>query len=172
MSSSALRRGTWLGATHSASFGKYRAPLAFDPDGAFVGNSPLAAWCELYPDGAQLQSTHDTYTFGVYTGGSMAGQVRFFGRLAIGFGTLWGFDSFEGLPDPSSNEVGELASIADWRRGGFSAADALGVHTYDALVANISARIGRPSDAGAVEFVRGYYNTSLTPSLARARRMR
>ena len=74
----------------------------------------------------------------------MAGQVDFFNRLLIGFGTLWGFDSFEGLPDLDSQEVHEVGSIGDWRSGGFSAADALGVHNYPALVENMC--VGRGSN--------------------------
>ena len=170
--SATLRRGGWLhdGASHSSQFGAYRAPRSFDPAGAFAGNNPLAAWCELYPDGAYLKS-NDVYQFGVYTGGSMAGQSRFFELLGIQFGTLYGFDSFEGLPDLDPNETAEVGHIADWRAGGFSAADALGVHDYDALTRRIEAIVNRPVGS-PVRFVRGFFNESLTPTLARERGMR
>ena len=43
----------------------------------------------------------DVYQFGVYTGGSMASIAR---RIR-GFGHLWGFDSFAGLPVPSASDT-------------------------------------------------------------------
>lgn len=166
-----LRRGAWLGPQHDKSFGAYRAPRRFDPDGAFRGNNVLAAWCELYPEnGTRLRN--DVYQFGVYTGGSMAGQRKFFELLGLHFGTMWGFDSFEGLPQFLASEINETEVRIyprDWRAGAFSAADALGVHDYAALVANLTARIGRKD--GPVEFVRGFFNESLTPTLAQDRKM-
>jgi hypothetical protein len=167
---SPLRQGSWLGSDHSRAFGTFRAAIQYDPTGAWRGSSPLAAWCELYPLGANLGDTHDVYQFGVYTGGSMAGLTRFLDKLEVHFGTLWGFDSFEGLPDPKLQELSELKRISDWRAGGFSAADALGMHDFGALVTNLTATIGRRG--GPVNFVRGYFNESLTPSLAQQRGMR
>ena len=58
------------------------------------------------------------------------------------FGHLYGFDSFTGLPEETS---GKMLEGKHWNPGGFSAADALGMHSEDALLRHISDHIGRPN---------------------------
>ena len=63
---------------------------------------------------AMAQRGRDVYEFGVYTGGSMRGLVQ----AIHGFGTLYGFDSFQGVPD----ETPGVRIPQHWKVGAYSAA--------------------------------------------------
>ena len=96
------------------------------------------------------------YQFGVYTGGTM----RSIARRVSGFGRLWGFDSFTGLP---AETKGKMLEGKHWRPGGFSAADALRNYNRASLLEQILSHIDRNN----TQLIPGYFNESLTPELTR-----
>ena len=114
----------------------------------------------------------DLYQFGVFTGRSMRGISLALNKSNTPFRRFWGFDSFQGLPDE------DLALAADakyaraqqdnWRPGLFNAADIYNVHSFHALQKQIRHYINDTR----CEFVRGFFNESLTPTLAARRGMR
>ena len=95
----------------------------------------------------------------MYTGVGL-GKIASF--LRGGFGQLWAFDSFQGIPEEPASE-NEALWTGDFRQGGYSAADALGVYDLESLVANIHQRVRRPNTT----YVPGFFNVSLTDSLIR-----
>ena len=163
-----LRRGDWLRRNHTgAGYVSSQAFRTTSPRWVFGSDGPLAAWCAQYPRGAD-ERTRDVYQFGVYTGGTMAGVVLYLRDLRVRFGTLWGFDSFVGLPAeaPGMNLV-----TPNWRPGAYSAADALGRWRWSRLKWEILHKIRRPASEGNVSLIRGFFNATLTPTLAAERRM-
>ena len=170
-----LARGAWLTVNHSSVYGSVFGQTRWTKLGKnpqqwvhfFHGHGPLAYWCERYPGGSASRS-RDAFQFGVYTGGSMKAIVRYFGLLNLQFGVLWGFDSFEGLPLENQDELPKFTKSA-WKPGSYSSADALNLHSYSELATALTRIIGRRD--GPVSFVRGWYNASLTPTLAQDRGM-
>ena len=143
-----LRRGKWMSADHEGQYGKafkFKGMQGWSGSGQLARRLRAAARREL-----------DVYQFGVYTGGSMASIAR---RIR-GFGHLWGFDSFSGLP---SETAGVSVEGVHWRPGAFSSADALGEWDEARLLEQLTSRIRY----GNLTFVPGYYNVSLTDELAR-----
>ena len=98
----------------------------------------------------------------------MKAIVRYFDKLNLRFGVLWGFDSFEGLPLENADELPKFTAGA-WKPGSYSSADALNLHSYAELKTALTRIIERRD--GPVSFVRGWYNATLTPTLARDRGM-
>ena len=163
-----MRKGQWMRYNHSAA--GYNNDHAFrftSPWWVFGSDGPLAAWCQQYPQGGDERGA-DVYQFGVYTGGTMAGQVIYFRLLGIKFGNHWGFDSFVGLPPEAA---GVKIMTKNWLPGAYSAADALRTWSWPRLAAGLHKRINRSKAEGRVELVRGFYNETLTPSLAKERGM-
>lgn len=99
----------------------------------------------------------DVYEFGVYTGGSMRDMVK---RIQGRYGTLWGFDSFTGLP---AEAKGVQMEGKHWNPGAWSSASVLNESSPNRLFAALRRKIRRSN--GPVRFVRGFYNESLTPDL-------
>ena len=66
-------------------------------------------------DGRTDCSGRDLYTFGVYTGASLRFWLERLAQLKIEHGPMWGFDSFEGLPEEA--EGVELEGN-EWKPGG------------------------------------------------------
>ena len=103
--------GTWLSSTHDESYGKQ---FKIKRIGYWGASGRLTRF-----DNSLARRDLDVYEFGVYTGVSM----RDIAKRVHGFGHLWGFDSFVGLPQETK---GEHLEGSHWKPGGFSAADALG----------------------------------------------
>ena len=91
----------------------------------------------------------------------------------IPFRRYFGFDSFEGLPEEdggfASNSTNTSASHyyrrvvkKKWFRGAYNAADAMQEHRYPQLEQKLSRYI----NDNRVELIRGFFEDSLTPSLA------
>lgn len=95
----------------------------------------------------------DVYEFGVYEGGSMKTLRDIFPH-----DHLWGFDSFVGLPETSG----------DVQQQGFAKGQ-FGKHASSFSIQGLSESLGR---TGKVDFIQGFYNVSLTPSLREAKQMR
>lgn len=122
----------------------------------------------------------DIYEFGVFTGRALRGLALRFNRSRVSVGNIWGFDSFEGLPRELAN--GTLMRWATegaggFEQGAFSVRSLLKKKCKDAShcrkfaddpLGHVASYIGDPR----VQLVRGYYDRSLTPHLARARGMR
>lgn len=171
MESLNLKKGHWMRYAHQRLGGYSWFDQTFrftSPRWVFGSDGPLAAWCAQFPDGADA-SDRDVYQFGVYTGGSLAGIVLYLRDLNVRFGSVWGFDSFVGLPP---EEGGAKITSKNWRPGAYSAADALRAWNWSAVEATLHKTINRSTVDGPVAFVRGFFNESLTPTLARQRHMR
>ena len=74
------------------------------------------------------------------------------------FGHLWGFDSFQGIPPQEENARGYHPS-GHFRGGGYSAADALGIYSLDALEKKIAA-LATPYHSN-LTLIAGFFNDSL-----------
>jgi hypothetical protein len=108
----------------------------------------------------------DIFEFGVYTGRYMRAIALALGGSNVSYRRFWGFDSFEGLPEEHpATEQSELAR-REWRPGSFSVAEALGDHSFASVQRRLKSYIGEPR----VRFVKGFFNASLTPQLARRAR--
>ena len=144
-----LRRGEWLSASHDKRYGK---AFKMRHVGYWGGTHALVKQAN-----ALASKSKDVYEFGVYTGVTM----RDMAKRVRGFGRLYGFDSFTGLPNETS---GERLEGPHWNPGGFSAADALGEWNLPSLLARLKAKIGYDNTT----FVPGYYHETLTSALRRA----
>jgi hypothetical protein len=108
-------------------------------------------WLPLvYPSGQT--NPGPIYEFGVYKGKSML-----FLRNVPQFknSMMYGFDSFEGLPD----EAPEAGEQKNWPKGSFNAGD---------IRQKLLPKLGGPSK---VKFVKGFYNETLTPELVKENKM-
>ena len=119
----------------------------------------------------------DIYQFGVYTGGGMRAWAQALGgqkltHFAQAFnGTMWGFDSFQGMPDePEELKTAEQKTQKGQLVGGLNAAEEMGIHSWAELSHTLVNNIGYI----ATKFVRGFFNESLVggAALARAEGMR
>lgn len=163
-----MRKGEWLMRGHmAAGYEKHQAFTFTSPRWVFGSAGPLAAWCQQFPHGANMRE-RDVYQFGVYTGGTMAGQVLYFRELAVQYGTHWGFDSFVGLPPEAS---GHKLLTRNWQEGAYSAADAMRTWKWQNMEQRLKKHINRSAAEGRVEFLRGFFNETLTPTLAAEKRM-
>lgn len=167
-----LRQGTWASDRASYGIGKGRGMAfrrTFMPmDGDASRNRRRALQVLLADLGGRTDcADRDLYTFGVYTGASIKFWLERLAALKVAHGPMWGFDSFEGLPE-------EAAGVAlegdEWKPGGFSAADQFGVYTYGEVRRKIADFLG-PAHAAKTRLVKGYFCDSLTPTLVRERRM-
>ena len=116
----------------------------------------------------------DVYQFGVLTGGGLRAWVSGFRSHRLRFGHLYGFDSFQGLPDSdvAKHEESELRDL-NWQRGGMNAAETLALRlgssafSFSVLRGHILKHVGYDN----ATLIRGYYNESL-PRLPAATRRR
>jgi len=110
----------------------------------------------------------DVYQFGVFSGGGMKGWVDGFRRHNHTFGHMWGFDSFQGLPDSDlAKNSPHRAKDKDWQSGGINTVDQLlpvlgeKARSYVAVRNHIIDKVGLGKER--TTFVRGYFNESLPP---------
>ena len=104
----------------------------------------------------------DIYEFGVYTGGSMRDIVKLCKNKNIKFNNLWGFDSFEGLPNEDSLMIKQGQTEGKhWKKGAFSAADALDEYNYEKLLKTIDNKINYERTG----YIKGYFENVLTSEL-------
>lgn len=87
--------------------------------------------------------------FGVYNGNTLARLVQ-----RKYFVEVWGFDSFQGLPD---NKEGN----PDWPAGAFNSVRDEGFNNAEEIKAYITKRVGRPD----IKLVEGFFNQTLTADL-------
>jgi hypothetical protein len=99
--------------------------------------------------------------FGVYTGGGLREWLRMANSSGINGCTLYGFDSFEGLPDePAYLKPAGTHQNPGWNAGGINTADVMGIYNWPALDQQLKKNIIGTFDA-KVHLVRGFYNESL-----------
>jgi len=113
------------------------------------------------PTGPDLCGS-DLYEFGVYTGGYLRGIATALNRSHVPFKRFWGFDSFAGLPNESSAATRSRFLRRNWRPGSWSSKKALHLTSSWAVQQTLLQAIGDPR----VRFVAGWYNESLTSTLA------
>lgn len=112
----------------------------------------------------------DIYQFGVFTGNGLkkiAHSIHKYGRI-------WGFDSFQGIPPESQEEVENWKDEAGgpkrhFLKGGYSAANALGMTSLRTVMHTVKARIGLHRN---VTLIPGFFNESLTDGLLRRHHFR
>ena len=159
----ALRRGDW--ATNRGAYDAVRMYYRW----TFMPSSkerrrPLAL---IASRGVTDYSERDLYTFGVYTGSSMKFWLDQLDALKVRTGPMWGFDSFEGLPQEADGVKKECNA---WNVGAFSAADQFDVSSFSEVRAKINDYLG-PAHASRTQLVKGFFSDSLTPSLKAERRL-
>jgi len=145
-----LHRGSWLSNEHDRVYGRGFKMRSIN---WWSGSHELARALN-----AAAQPQRDIYQFGVYTGGTM----RSISKRIRGFGHMYGFDSFTGLPVETA---GVKLEGSHWGVGAFSSADAIGEYDERKLLRALKERIGYANTS----FVVGFYNESLTKKLARSR---
>ena len=111
---------------------------------------------------------YDLYEFGVFTGGGLKAWVDEFASNNIVFGHIYGFDSFQGLPesDLSRHSPHLVPSVANsWKKGGINTADQLssilGTKAYDlpTVIDYVTESIGYPRER--THLIPGFFNESL-----------
>ena len=128
----------------------------------------------------------DVYEFGVFSGRALKAMAMFFATANMEVGEIWGFDSFQGIPQdaPPSLHATERGPRGRWAdiisRGGFAQGEfnlaaKLGAHGVQGAVARVAEYVNvtrPPMAAGSrVHLIQGFYNESLTPTLVRERGM-
>jgi len=108
----------------------------------------------------------DIYEFGVCTGGGTGQILRGFTKNLIQYDRYFGFDSFEGLPE----ETKGLFRPDIWHKGAFNAQSLLGKKEDEVvpyLINLVKDLTDRP-----IEFVKGFYENTLTPELAKEKQFK
>ena len=112
----------------------------------------------------------DIYVFGVFQGLSIQGTIKTLLAHNVTFNTLWGFDSFAGLPT-ESGALDNYKTNIPWTAGAFSTASLFGAATTAAQAEEkLLERLITTTGYKRIKFVRGFYNESLTPILAQRMR--
>lgn len=104
----------------------------------------------------------DVYQFGVYTGQSMVDIAKVYHAKDVQIRTMFGFDSFEGLP-PETNEADQQEC---WKPGEFSSKKLLGVDSVEECMSKIEKKfsIVRPKSMDLI-LVPGFYENTLNDDL-------
>jgi hypothetical protein len=120
----------------------------------------------------------DIYQFGVFTGRSLKPLAAFSAKNNLSR-RIWGFDSFSGLPQDASlsnkpfmsrrgQSYAYLIREGGFRNGSFSAMQTIGAST----VADTLTAVSRYVASDRVTLIPGFFNETLTRSLASSRAMR
>ena len=105
----------------------------------------------------------DIYQFGVFTG---VGLKKIADHVP-GCGHIRGFDSFQGIPEESTGEHESWrgsGAHAHFRRGGYSAAHALGTTSLQTVMNKVAQLVGHQE---RVSLVPGFFNQTLNKRLLR-----
>lgn len=106
-----------------------------------------------------LQTRRDIFEFGVYNGKSMKELHQYLPDVKI-----WGFDSFAGLPSDTASQQAVWASAwGDSWKNVFAPGK---YHAKANVVEELTSALGGSSH---VEFIKGFYNVSLTSTLKKER---
>ena len=109
----------------------------------------------------------DIYQFGVYTGNGLRKIIRSVCKSNRGCGHVWGFDSFQGIPDDSLEEKenwrdGKGRYMRSFLQGGYSAANSLNQFNLSQLMSTVSSLIGYKKN---ITLIPGFFNDSLNEAL-------
>ena len=112
----------------------------------------------------------DIYQFGVFTGTGLRKIADSVPKAP----RIWGFDSFQGIPPETSDEVESWKSPngkkkSHFLEGGYSAAAALGDTSVSSVVRKVAARVGHSQ---RVTLVPGYFNETLSDELLQRHQLR
>jgi hypothetical protein len=116
-------------------------------------------------------ASRDIFEFGVYGGRSLRGIAAYLQRASpsVQVRTIWGFDSFQGLPRGAQAEAtgygSHTSEVAGWIEGAYDAS-----YTFRSEYRNMSdleAGIAHYINDSRLRFVRGFFSATLTPDLAR-----
>ena len=99
----------------------------------------------------------DIYEFGVYTGGGLREWFR--QKMNTSRTRVFGFDSFQGMPDNDATDRAAHINNPAWRAGGLNAAEQLHLASWSQLRDRIVTNIGY--EAQRIRLIRGFYNESL-----------
>lgn len=139
--------------------------------------------CRASSQAREECARRDIFVFGVYTGDSVREISQYLRREDVAFRTLWGMDSFRGLPDEQGLEdrygeqlgkvselerkahgaVGTVAKVSSlWATGRFSTAQVMGASSLEDALAKLTTKVAEPR----VRWIPGFFNESLTHELA------
>jgi len=97
----------------------------------------------------------DVYQFGVFSGVSIKNILQKYTEFNINT-SVWGFDSFEGLPKETKEKVG----YPEWEQGEFSSCDYLDVESPHEA-ANLIKEFIQKDYSNPIEMIVGFYEDSL-----------
>lgn len=151
-----------------------RSPHCCAADGVLAWRRPcLARVIDRCQKGHAHCKRAGVYQFGVFTGQSMRGVSLALAQSNVSYGAMYGFDSFDGLPDIEGGSAFAACSggVCGWRRGAYNATDA--AKTCGCLSQGFTEGVSLPKrlakyigDARIV-WVPGWFDASLTDALAR-----
>jgi hypothetical protein len=102
----------------------------------------------------------DIVQFGVFSGASMAYIHEYYKEHSIPYGIMWGFDSFEGLPDEQKG----IQIHQDWSKGSFDARKWFGL-TPTEIIDRLYADFDDFGMKDKVVLRPGFFDTSLNAAL-------
>jgi hypothetical protein len=104
------------------------------------------------------------YQFGVYTGGGLAAWLHKLRAHRLHFtGTLFGFDSFVGMPtEDQAHMAPEHRRNRAWQAGGLNAAERIGIKSWPELRDHIVKHVRYAPNKTVL--VRGWFNETLAPA--------
>lgn len=125
---------------------------------------------ELQQSSGGYAGDRDLYQFGVLTGGGLRAWVELMPLLNVSFGgAIWGFDSFNGMPDEDKTFMRKSHQRdSQWAQGGLNASSIMRAPDWPALRHTLTRNVGYARDK--THFVRGFYNDSLREGARLARR--
>jgi len=151
-----------------------RSPHCCAADGVLAWRRPcLARVIDRCQKGHAHCKRAGVYQFGVFTGQSMRGVSLALAQSNVSYGAMYGFDSFDGLPDIEGGSAFAACSggVCGWRRGAYNATDV--AKTCGCLSQGFTEGVSLPKrlakyigDARIV-WVPGWFDASLTDALAR-----
>ena len=119
----------------------------------------------------------DIYEFGVFTGRALRALTLHFNASRVGFRQIWGFDSFQGLPRETARN-GTMAAVIDggFQEGAFNVASVQSrcrwKHCRGFAAGDPVSLVGAYINDPRVNLIPGFFDRSLTRSLAHERGMR
>jgi len=114
----------------------------------------------------------DVYQFGVLTGLGLRAWLEAMPRLGLSTAnvTAWGFDSFQGMPEESSQFLrGSHKKDPRWQRGGLNSQRLMHLSDWSALKEAVVRNIG--FDSKRTKLIRGFFNESLAEGSALVQRL-
>lgn len=109
----------------------------------------------------------DFYEFGVYCGNALGMLMRCFKEKKVPIREVWGFDSFEGLPEEKPGVIFHR----DWQPGVFDAREWFKVKTKEEAIEKVQDHVKKQRPEG-VKLIVGWFSDTLTHQLVEENQMR